>query len=563
MKNLGAYVTSLATVAVFAAFFLWPLARILAGGFVYDGRFTLGFLFEVFRNPVTVEGLRNSLAMAMATTAIVMVMTMPLVLLAARYDFPGKTLLTGLVLAPMVLPPFVGAIGLRQFLGQYGVFNALLVKAGLMTWADPVDWLAMGRFWAVAVTEALHLYPIFYLNAMAAVSNVDPGMEEAASNLGAFGWHKFRRVTLPLILPGLFAGGTIVFIWSFTELGTPLMFDYLRVMPVQVYDGLKDIGASPFPYALVTVMLAASVLLYAASKWMFGRGSHAMLGKGAQAAAPRRLSGFRGAALAGAFLALFILAALPHIGVILTSLGGGWYRTVLPVNWTLAHYTAALGHGLTLGSIRNSLLFSSFAMAADLALGVAIAYVVVRSSLKWRGALDAMAMLPLAVPGIVLAFGYVAMSQPGRLFEFLNPAVNPTVLLIIAYAIRRLPYVVRSVSAGLQQTSVALEEAAQSVGCPPWRAIFRVTLPLIAANLIAGGLLAFSFSMLEVSDSLILAQKEAYYPITKSLFELFQLLGNGRFIAAALGVWAMAFLVITILLANTLLGRRLGALFRF
>ena len=101
------------------------------------------------------------------------------------------------------------------------------------------------------------------------------------------------------------------------------------------------------------------------------------------------------------------------------------------------------------------------------------------------------------------------------------------------------------------------------MGCPPWRAILRVTIPLIAANLIAGGLLAFSFSMLEVSDSLILAQKEAYYPITKSLFELFQLLGNGRFIAAALGVWAMAFLVVTILLANTLLGRRLGALFRF
>ena len=271
----------------------------------------------------------------------------------------------------------------------------------------------------------------------------------------------------------------------------------------------------------------------------------------------------RGLALAGAFLALFLLAALPHLGVILTSLGGGWYRTVLPTHWTLAHYSDALGHGLTLGSIRNSLLFSSVAMAADLALGVAIAYVVVRSTLRWRGLLDALAMLPLAVPGIVMAFGYVAMSQPGRLFEFLNPAVNPTALLIVAYAIRRLPYVVRSVSAGLQQTSVALEEAAQSVGCPPWRAVFRVTLPLIAANLIAGGLLAFSFSMLEVSDSLILAQKEAYYPITKSLFELFSLLGNGRFIAAALGVWAMAFLVVTILLANTLLGRRLGALFRF
>ncbi|HVU23280.1 MAG TPA: iron ABC transporter permease, partial [Opitutus sp.] len=90
----------------------------------------------------------------------------------------------------------------------------------------------------------------------------------------------------------------------------------------------------------------------------------------------------------------------------------------------------------------------------------------------------------------------------------------------------------------------------------------RVTLPLIAANLIAGGLLAFAFAMLEVSDSLILAQKQAFYPITKAILELFQLLGDGKFLASALGVWAMAFLGITILALGTLLGKKLGAIFR-
>ena len=99
---------------------------------------------------------------------------------------------------------------------------------------------------------------------------------------------------------------------------------------------------------------------------------------------------------------------------------------------------------------------------------------------------------------------------------------------MIAYAIRRMPYVVRSASAGLQQTSVSLEEAAQNLGCSPFRTLFKITLPLIGANLIAGALLAFSFGMLEVSDSLILAQKGEHYPITKAIYNLNGALGNGE-----------------------------------
>ena len=109
---------------------------------------------------------------------------------------------------------------------------------------------------------------------------------------------------------------------------------------------------------------------------------------------------------------------------------------------------------------------------------------------------------------------------------------------------------------------MTLEEAAANLGCPPFKTTVRITLPLITANLIAGGLLAFAFAMLEVSDSLVLAQKQAYYPITKAILELFRLLGDGRFLASALGVWAMAFLGAVIAGASLLLGRKLGAIFR-
>jgi iron(III) transport system permease protein len=155
-----------------------------------------------------------------------------------------------------------------------------------------------------------------------------------------------------------------------------------------------------------------------------------------------------------------------------------------------------------------------------------------------------------------------AVKDNAFLKALLDVQTNPTLFLVIAYAVRRLPYMVRSAVAGLQQTSVTLEEAASNLGASGLTVARRITTPLIMANLLAGALLAFAFSMLEVSDSLMLAQTQDYWPITKTIYELFQLIGTGKYIASALGVWAMTFLAITILGASLILGRRLGAIFR-
>ncbi|MBI5769999.1 MAG: iron ABC transporter permease [Verrucomicrobia bacterium] len=551
------------TAVFFAAFFAWPVFQILRGGFIdADGRLTLAYLAALLRDPLYLEALGNSFLLALATTALAALLALPLAVLSDRFVFPGKALLGSLVLVPMILPPFVGAIGLKQIFGQYGAANALLHHAGLLAPGATIDWFAANRFWGVALVEALSLYPIIYLNALAALANVDPAMEEAAQNLGCTGLRRFVRITLPLIRPGLFAGGTIVFIWSFTELGTPLVFDYDRVTSVQIYAGLRDIGGNPFPYALVAVMLATSVALYALGKGLFGRAGHAMMAKATSTGGPRPLPPTRGWLCTALFAAITFVAVLPHLGVVLVAFGRDWYASVLPEAYTLDNFRLALGHDLTVPAIANSLKFASLATLVDLGLGVAIAYVVVRTRLAGRAVLDFLAMLPLAVPGLVLAFGYLAMAQEGRFFSFLNPVRDPTVLLVIAYSVRRLPYVVRSAAAGFEQTSITLEEAAQNLGAPPLKSVARITLPLIAANLIAGGLLAFAFAMLEVSDSLILAQKQIYYPITKAILELFQLLGDGKFLASALGVWAMVFLGVVIAGLSVLLGRKLGAIFR-
>jgi iron(III) transport system permease protein len=212
----------------------------------------------------------------------------------------------------------------------------------------------------------------------------------------------------------------------------------------------------------------------------------------------------------------------------------------------------------------NSLRYSILAMLIAIAVGILIALASCRWKLKGSRGADLLAMLPMAVPGVVIAFGFLSMSvKYSWAHAIFNPIENPLWLLATAYAVRRIPYVVRAVSSGLEQTPEELENAARNFGAGPVRVLMKITLPLVAANILVGGLFAFSFSMLEVSDSLILAQKSQFFPITRALFELSQILGSGPGIACAFGVWAMLFLAATLAAASIMLGKKIGSIFKF
>jgi iron(III) transport system permease protein len=565
-RSRGHVLLAVLLYAFFAVFLIWPIVQVVYTGFVTpEGSFTFRYVGLIFASPVLREGLLNATMVAVLVTTVTLAISLPLAILSVRYEFPGRVLLGGLLLVPLVLPPFVGGIGMRFLLGRHGPLSQLF-GAG----PEGIDWLGSYRLVGIVIVEALHLYPIMLLNLQASIANIDPALEQAAANIGAGRWTILRRITLPLIRPGLFAGCTLVLIWSFTELGTPLIFQFYDITPVQVFQQITEVADNPLPYALVVVMLASSALLYVIGKVLLGRGFDAATTKASVSGTAKKLTGGKAVLAALPFVVVFMLAVVPHCCVILTSLTatGAWYKTVLPTDFTLGHYGAALVDELAMPSIAWSIRYALGATAIALVVGLGAAVLIVRSNLPGRGVIDSLSMLPLAVPGIVLAFGYLSISIwfKRRLGEhtprFLDAQDYPVVLLVLAYAARRMPYVVRSAVAGLQQTPRDLELAAGNLGASRWTVLLRITVPLIFANLIAGALLAFAFAMLEVSDSLILAQRTQYYPITKAIFELAQRLGDGLYIASALGVWAMVLLTLTILSANALLGKKMGAVFR-
>ncbi|MEO6164991.1 MAG: iron ABC transporter permease, partial [Candidatus Binatia bacterium] len=146
----------------FIVFLIYPLGYVFSNAFFTDSGFSLVFMKLMFSSPNNTIILANSVNLGLVVTLFTTVLSLPMALLLVRYNFPGKGLLTGLILIPMVLPPFVGAIGMRQLLARFGSVNLLLLQMGAID--QPIDWLGGGTVWGVAILEALHLYPIMYLN---------------------------------------------------------------------------------------------------------------------------------------------------------------------------------------------------------------------------------------------------------------------------------------------------------------------------------------------------------------------------------------------------------------
>lgn len=517
-------------------------------------------------NPFLWECLRNSLVLALATTVMTTVVCLPVAYWFTRYSFAGRAALASLLLVPLIIPPFVGAVGTERLLGRFGTLNLWLMNFGMLDPGRPIDWVGESGFVGVMLMQILHLYPILYLNLAATWANVDPTLEDAARNLGAGEFQVFRSVTFPLLLPGYFAGAALVFVWAFTDLGVPLVFGVEAVVPVQIYNQVSDPQrTNSTAYALVVITLAVTAALFYGARWLVGRRAYIGGGKGAVAAYVPSAGPGRTALIYGTVVTLTLLALLPSIGVVITACAERWVMTPLPEEYTTAYLREVWDNRISAASIRNSVYYSTCSTCLDVVLGVTVAWLVARRPSWLTGVLDGLAMLPLALPGLVLAFGYLTCYSNwnlGAWGAFLDPVKNPVPLLIVAYTVRRLPYLTRSALAGLQQIAPVMEEAAENLGASRWRVMRTVTVPLIAANIVAGAVLTFAFAVLEVSDSLMLAREEKYFPITRAILGLLMRPDDGDMIASALGVFAIGLLGLCLLAASMVLGRKMGELFR-
>ena len=539
--------------AVLVAFILYPVLRVLWISLLDDhGGLTLVHFANFFRRPLFREALWNSLWSGVLVVSFSAVLALPLAYLLARFDFRGKVLLQTAATLPLVIPPFVGAVALQLILGRSGMINLLLTD-----WFD-VSIPFMEGLTGVVLVQTLHFFPFIVLNTVVSLSNIDSSLEEMAQNLGCHGFRLFCRVTLPLMLPGFIAGSLLTFIRAIDDLGTPLMLNYKNLLAPQAYLRITTIGIDDVDgYVVCVVLVVLSLAALLAARKYLSLAEYATVQRGAPVA--RQLQGGQ---LLLAWLAIAVIlgvSLLPHIGIVLLSFTKVWSFSLLPTTYTLSNYAEILFRAPHF--VVNTLVYTLLAASLDIVLGAAIAFLLLRSRVPGRNFLDAVATMPLAVPGVVLAVGYLRVFHGWDFPGVGAPLTSSWWILVVAYTMRRLPYTVRACYAALQQVHISLEESAQNLGANRLRTFARITLPMIAGGLVAGGLIAFVTSCVELASTIMLVPRIELGPISYGIY-LYMQSPLGRGAGAALGVVAILLVSLGTYLTQRIFAGRSGNAFR-
>lgn len=535
----------------FCVTLLYPISFLLLSAFTSHSRFSIESFVLFLDNPRLMAALNASIGIAGATVLCSLVVGTIVAILMARYAFSGKRYFEQLLLWPLFLPPFVGVLGIRQIMGRFGALNSFADSLSLPT----LDYLGSAQAFGIVVVQTLHFFPLVYLYVGSALSNFNRSFEEAAQTSGASVWTIYRRITLPLLTPSFLAAALLIFMGSFTDVGTPLLFEYRQMVPVVVMAMLTELKTSGAAYALVLVIAFISVILFLLTQQIEKNRGYEMFGRGSARRRPQNISSFYSSIVVLFLAGVVFFSLIPHVGVLLMAFGDKWFMTPLPEQFTMHHLTEVLIHPVALRSIGYSFFLSVCAMVVCAYLGFLLSWKITRGARRWRSIWETFSMIPLAIPGIVLAYGLVI----GFAGTILDPRKNPTILLIAAYAIRKLPFMVRMLVSGLQYANIDLEDAARTVGASEKVLFRRIVVPLIKPQLFAGAILVFIGSFLEVSDSLLLAFEEKFFPIAKTLYAL-QSRPDGPPLACALALIVMVFISFALWSASRISGRRVSQL---
>ena len=533
----GPAILALAIALFLLVFLVVPVATVAYVAFTEKGTGapTLVNFLDFARTDLFVRSFWNSVYVSAMTVVWASVLALPLAYLTTRFEFRGAALVQTLGFLPLIMPPFVGAVAMQLLFGRNGTVNLLLeewfdFKIGIMEGLNGVIFL-----------QAIHYFPFILINLSAALRNIDRAMEEAAQNLGSHGFRLFRCIALPLAMPGYVAGASLVFVKVFDDVASPLLLNVKEMLAPQAYLRITSIGIDdPMGYVISVVLIAIAVVTMWGSAQVLKGKDYATVQRGGGGLARRRLTRGQSALAYAVVLLVLALVLAPHLGLLLLSFATVWSFSPLPDGFTLAHYARVLGDSSTY--IKNTLLYSGLAAAIDVAIGGAIAYLVLRTRLPGRQMLDWLAGAALAVPGVVLGIGYLrafyGVTLPGGV-----PLATLWIMIVLAIAIRRLPYALRAAYAALQQISVSLEEAAENLGATKSRTVRRVVIPLMTGGLLAGFVTSFATAAVELSAVLILVQNNSDAPLSYGLYVLMQT-PAGRGAGAAMGVIAVAIVAV-------------------
>lgn len=494
----------------------------------FKAMFTYGSYFR---------GLINSLKLSLIVSLWVLIICIPIAYGIARTKMPFKRTISALCTVPLVIPTFISAYAFIIMFGRSGWVTYIYEKlGGEGMLIDPYSMTG------IAIVQIFFFFPYALWPMVAAFKISDISLEEASRNMGSRGWLTFITVTFPLALPGMLSTLLVIFAVSFSDFGTPIILapNDLNLIVVDAYREIAGFFNWGGAAILTVIMIAVAGVVYWLQNYLLKDKNYDVLsGK------PKQVKLNKNKALtipltifSGIVVLIPILAMLT---VFLQSIATTWGRDPLPNGYTFDHYRTIFTSSL--GNIQNSLVLAGGALILSAVIATFVSYFVVRQR---STTLDFMTTIPLIVPGI--AFGIA-------LIQTFNTAplqlTGTALILIIAYSIRRLPYMVRSTVGTMRAIKQDIEEAAVSLGASTLTAATTVVGPLMLPGIAAGSILVFVTVIKETSVSILMAPAE-WAPMSLAIFQ--NVLRAEYYSAAAMSVILVIIVLVLQAIANKLSG---------
>ncbi|ALA53398.1 iron ABC transporter permease [Shouchella clausii] len=486
---------TLSIVLFFALFILFPVVLVLNKS-IYNGeagRFTLEHFSLFFERKFYWVTLWNSIKVTVVATVLAVLIGLPLAYMLRRVKIFGSGIVQILIIVSYISPPFIGAYAWIQLLGRSGVITK---------WINDTFQLQFDGiygFAGIVLVLTLQSFPLIFIYISGALKNLDNSLIEAAESLGYSGVQRVVKIVVPLIAPTILASSLLVFMRVIADFGTPMLIgEGYRTIPVLIYTQfMSEVGGDAgFAAALASIFIIVTIALFLVQRVIARQYSYSM--SALRPMETKKSTGLKNLLSHVAVYGVTLLAILPQLVVVYTSfletIGGQVYTG----KFSLQNYENIL-FNRDLSMILNTYQLGLIAIVVIVILGILIAYLTVRKRNKVTSLLDTVSMLPFVIPGSVLAMALIFAFGEAPLY-----LTGTSLIMVLAFVIRRMPYTVRSSTAIVSQISPSMEEAAISLGASERRTFFRVVVPMMMPGVLAGAIMSWMTILGELSASIIL-----------------------------------------------------------
>ena len=485
-------VLGLVLLLLFVIFFIYPCIRLLWEAFYTEKTgFTMKAFTKFFSKKYYYSTILNSFKVSAAVMLISLLLGIPFSYFFSFYRLRGRKVLFVLALLCTMSAPFIGAYSWIMLLGRSGVITKLLEGFGIKIGS-------IYGFGGILLVQSLKLFPLVVIYMNGAFQDIDNSLLEASANLGCTGLKRFFKVIMGLTMPTILAAALIVFMRAFADFGTPaLIGEGYKTFPVLIYDSfLSEVGADynfASAVSVLAIILTAVVFLvqkFATSRFKFTINSLHPIQK-------KEAKGAKGFFMHAYCYLLIAVALLPQFYIIFDSFRD-YKGQVAQDTYSLSNYQNAI-RKLLGRSIKNTLVISILALVVIVIIAVIIAYLVVRRPSGLSHTVDTISMLPYIMPGAVIGIALIIAFNT-KYFSL----TGTMAIMVIALAIRRMPYTSRSATATMMQIPISTEEAAISLGASKMKTFVKVTVPQMTSGIVSGAILSFVSIITEMSSGIFL-----------------------------------------------------------